>query len=90
MRRLVEEEGRTIFLSSHDLADVEELGDDVVVINRGKMVTMGRIKSLLDTASDGFEVAVENAQEAATVFDKGWFGGGNDRSGTGDGETRPW
>ena len=31
MRRLVEEEGRTIFLSSHDLADVEELADDVVV-----------------------------------------------------------
>ena len=42
MRRLVEGEGRTIFLSSHALADVEELADDVVVINRGRLVTMAQ------------------------------------------------
>ena len=71
MRRLVEEEGRTIFLSSHDLADVEELADDVVVINRGKLVTMGRMENLLDTRSDGFEVVVENAGEAAMVLTRG-------------------
>ena len=71
MRRLVEEEGRTIFLSNHDLADVEELADDVVVINRGRLVTMGRMETLLDDPSDEFEVVVSDAREAAAILSRG-------------------
>lgn len=39
--------GTTVLVSSHDLADVEELADNVVVINKGKLVAEGPLESLL-------------------------------------------
>lgn len=41
-------EGKTVVVSSHDLADIEALADYVVVINRGRLVTQGSLESLLD------------------------------------------
>ena len=38
--------GGTVFVSSHLLAEVEQLADDVVVINRGQLVTSGALASL--------------------------------------------
>ena len=34
-------EGNTVFVSSHLLGEVEQLADDVVVVNRGRLVTRG-------------------------------------------------
>ncbi len=39
--------GTTIFFSSHILADVEELCDEVAIIDKGKIVCQGSPKSLL-------------------------------------------
>lgn len=41
-------EGKTVVVSSHDLADIEALADYVVVVNRGRLVTQGPLESLLD------------------------------------------
>jgi ABC-2 type transport system ATP-binding protein len=38
--------GGTVFVSSHLLAEVEQLADDVVVINHGQLVTTGALASL--------------------------------------------
>ncbi len=38
--------GHTIFVSSHLLSEVEHLADDVVVINRGRLVTTGALADL--------------------------------------------
>jgi len=38
--------GDTVFVSSHLLGEVEHLVDDVVVINRGKLVTTGSLQEL--------------------------------------------
>jgi ABC-2 type transport system ATP-binding protein len=38
--------GHTVFVSSHLLAEVEHLADDVVVINRGEVVASGAISDL--------------------------------------------
>jgi ABC-2 type transport system ATP-binding protein len=43
--------GDTVFVSSHLLAEVEHLADDVIVINRGKFVTSGSLSELQQTAS---------------------------------------
>jgi ABC-2 type transport system ATP-binding protein len=44
--------GHTIFISSHLLHEVEQMCTEVAIINRGKMVTQGRVTGLLkqDTA----------------------------------------
>lgn len=41
-------EGRTVLVSSHDLADIEALADYVVVIDHGKLITEGTLESMLD------------------------------------------
>ena len=45
--RQLADEGRTIVVSSHDLADIEALADYVVVVNHGKLVTQGPLEDLL-------------------------------------------
>lgn len=44
--RWLADEGRTVFVSSHLLAEMEQLADEVVVINRGRLVTTGRVAEL--------------------------------------------
>jgi ABC-2 type transport system ATP-binding protein len=41
-------EGRTVFVSSHLLAELGQTVDDVVVINRGRLVAAGPMAELLD------------------------------------------
>lgn len=43
--------GGTVFVSSHLLAEVEHLADDVIVINQGKLVTSGSLRELQQTVS---------------------------------------
>ena len=45
------DEGHTIFLSSHLLAEVEHLADEVIVIDRGRLVTSGPLRELLTLAT---------------------------------------
>ncbi len=44
-------EGNTIFVSSHLLGEVEQLADDVVVVNQGRLVTQGSLDELRQSAS---------------------------------------
>ncbi|HEY5890783.1 MAG TPA: ABC transporter ATP-binding protein [Acidimicrobiia bacterium] len=39
--------GTTVMVSSHDLSDVEELADNVIVIDKGKLIAQGPLESLL-------------------------------------------
>ncbi len=39
--------GTTVMVSSHDLSDVEELADNVIVIDKGKLIVQGPLESLL-------------------------------------------
>lgn len=44
-------DGHTVFVSSHLLAEMEHLADDLVVIDRGALVTSGTVSELLTTAT---------------------------------------
>src|SRR5262249_43249114 len=47
LRRLAAE-GRTIFVSSHLLAELAQTVDDVVIINQGRLVAAGPMAGLLE------------------------------------------
>jgi ABC-type multidrug transport system ATPase subunit len=64
--RALADEGKTIVVSSHNLADIEALADWVVVVDRGRLVTQGPLASLL--GGDGTRVVVDRPDEAATVL----------------------
>jgi ABC-2 type transport system ATP-binding protein len=57
--RQLAESGTTILVSSHDLADVEALADNVVVIDKGKLVAQGPLESILG----GLAMKVEGVEE---------------------------
>jgi ABC-2 type transport system ATP-binding protein len=68
LRALVEERGKTVVVSSHNLTDVEELADHVIVINRGRLVTTGSVDDLI--GADGrFVVEVAAVESAATALE---------------------
>ena len=53
--------GRTILVSSHILAEIEVIADEVVIIHRGKFVASGTIQELVARASGGVRVRSPDA-----------------------------
>ena len=47
LREKVRQDGLTIFVSSHLMSEIEEFCDTVFVINRGRLISSGRVKELL-------------------------------------------
>ena len=45
------DEGRTILVSSHQLAEMQHTVDDVIIINHGEMVVSGSIKEIVGDGS---------------------------------------
>jgi ABC-2 type transport system ATP-binding protein len=43
------DQGRTVLVSSHLLAEVQALADDVVIVARGRLVALGTVDSVLDS-----------------------------------------
>ena len=55
-------QGKTIFLSSHILSEVEHVCDRVIIINRGRVVRAGALRELLDE-SGRVEILVDRLPE---------------------------
>jgi ABC-2 type transport system ATP-binding protein len=70
IRAMVEQEGRTIFLSSHLLDEVEKICDHAAIVDRGKIVMQGAIAEL---ASGGRRseliVGVDDPERALLALD---------------------
>lgn len=65
IRNLIEsvrDQGKTVFLSSHQLSDVELVCDRISIMNFGKLVKMGRVEDLLAEGRTEL-IAVEVAPE---------------------------
>ncbi len=50
------DEGRTVFVTSHELEEVERICDRVCIINRGKIVRQGRLSELLKGTRTEIEI----------------------------------
>ncbi len=64
--RDIADSGRTVVVSSHDLADIEALADYVVVLNHGKLVTQGPLEEMLSGGST--RVVTVNSEQARAVL----------------------
>lgn len=63
------EEGKTVFISSHELSDVERICDRVAIINKGEMVHQGRLEELL--SGGRIEVTATGVNQATAEKLKG-------------------
>jgi ABC-2 type transport system ATP-binding protein len=71
IRAMVEQEGRTVFISSHLLDEVEKTCDAAAIVDRGKIVTQGTIADLAAGGDARHEllVGVDDPERALAVLD---------------------
>ena len=71
MRELVKRlagEGITILLSSHLLAEVEELCNRVAIIRSGRIIYEGLLSTLLESAAGGYRLRASDPERARAVL----------------------
>ncbi|MFT4036306.1 MAG: ABC transporter ATP-binding protein [Patulibacter sp.] len=61
-------EGRTVFISSHILGEVERIADDVAIIQRGRMVACGSVVELTRGAASTIIARVDDPHAAAAAL----------------------
>ncbi|MDZ4764611.1 MAG: ABC transporter ATP-binding protein [Chloroflexota bacterium] len=71
MRELVDQDGKTVFFSSHLLSEVEQTCDRVAIINRGEIVREGAVKALLESGSS-VRIEVASPVDAAAALGDAW------------------
>jgi ABC-type multidrug transport system ATPase subunit len=67
MRRLADE-GRTVLVSSHILAEVEQVADTVSIVGRGRLLASGAVADVIGERTAGVRVAVADVVRAAEVL----------------------
>ena len=76
LRRLADE-GTTVVLSSHLLAEVEQVCDEVTIVNHGRTVTSGPVREVLSRAAGSpgrLRVAIADPSAATSVLTAVGFG----------------
>ena len=62
-------EGKTIFLSSHILSEVELVANRMIIINKGKTIVEGNVNELLNSSNVKVTFEVDNVEEAKKVLE---------------------
>jgi len=71
---LAHDEGKTIFVSSHLLSEIEVMADAMLIIDKGRKVAEGRVTELLDPAKTLVLVETPDAVKAAPLLQNGTWG----------------
>src|ERR1700729_725081 len=70
IRAMVEQEGRTVFISSHLLDEVEKICDHAAIVDRGKIITQGPIAELAEGGTQHeLMVGVSDTERALSVIE---------------------
>jgi ABC-2 type transport system ATP-binding protein len=70
IRAMVEQEGRTVFISSHLLDEVEKICDHAAIVDRGKIITQGAIAELAEGSTQHeLIVGVDDPVRALAVLE---------------------
>ena len=70
-RRLADEFGKTVFLSSHQLGEVEQICDRVAIINQGELIREGIPSDLVSTKAQ-FRIRATPPERALVVINGQW------------------
>ncbi len=65
---LSKEKGKTIFLSSHILSEVEIIANRMIIINKGSAKAEGYVKDLLNTDEINVTVKADNFEDAVKII----------------------
>jgi len=68
-RRLADDYGKTVFLSSHQLGEVEQICDRVAIINQGELIREGTVESLV-SGTVQFRIRATPREQALTVINR--------------------
>ncbi len=66
--RKLADEGRTVLLSSHVLAETEQIADDIVIISRGKLRAAASMDELMNRVASGVRVRTPQAEQAQQLL----------------------
>lgn len=67
IRSFVEEENRTVFISSHLLDEVQKIADDIAIVQSGKLVLHGSVAELVAGGRQRLRVRVDRCEAAEAV-----------------------
>ncbi|HET8683514.1 MAG TPA: ABC transporter ATP-binding protein [Micromonosporaceae bacterium] len=64
-------QGRTIFVSSHLLSEMEQLADDVIIIAAGRLVAQGPVEQVIGGMAEGVRVRVRTPEPEKLLAELG-------------------
>lgn len=68
IRHLARDRGKTVFLSSHLLSEVEQVANRMAIINRGELVAQGTVEELLRSRGGYVHLQAEPAAKVRAVL----------------------
>jgi ABC-type multidrug transport system ATPase subunit len=73
LMKLTQEQGKTVFISSHLLAEVEKMATHVGIINHGSMLFQGSVKDLESISQPMVYIETDNTVDAANLLKRNDF-----------------
>ncbi|WP_121196940.1 ABC transporter ATP-binding protein [Mucilaginibacter gracilis] len=73
LMRLVQEQGKTVFVSSHLLAEIERMATHVGIINHGQLVFQGTIEDLQGLSKPLVHIELSDSADAANLLTRSGF-----------------
>lgn len=71
VRKLADEHGKTVFLSSHQLSEVEQVCDRVAIINKGELLREGTVADLLSERTQ-YRIRAKPLDQAMAAINGHW------------------
>ena len=68
IRNLVDKEGRTVFISSHILDEVQKMADDIAIVQAGRLISWGPVDELIAAGRHSVLLRTDDDARARSVL----------------------